>query len=166
MKWQHLTKQLTINYRSLTVCHKGLTHPFNHWTQAHVEQGFTWRPESVTFATMESDVSCPRVELSVVDGYTAPSAALRIIGVPFRVPAAGIEITSPVSDSWIIEPPPLPGIYSLFYSIEDDPGGSVDDPWRYCLTLVPKVHNMPATIARADAALHPPEHLVMSAEPA
>ncbi len=164
MEQAHWARQLNINYLTLTVCQQGLTNPFSRWTQTHTDQGFAWRHEAVSFAAFESDTSIPRVEIDLTDSYTPASAAVRIIRVPFQVLSPGIEVTSPASESWIVEFPP--SVYSLFYAIEGDPEGSDEEAWLYRLTFVPTIQAVPAEILRADAALSPPAHLAMSAEPA
>lgn len=163
LRW---TRQLNINYRTLTVCQHGVSNPFSVWTQTHVDQGFTWRPQSVSFATLESDSSSPRIGVAVQDSYSYSdsSRSLRIIRVPFQLTSQGIEVTSPLSESWQIELPP--GNYSIYFAIEVDANGTKDEPWLYRLTFVGVSHSEPAQILRAGEDLNPPDELNMSAEPA
>jgi hypothetical protein len=43
---------IEILYRQIAVFRSRLEHPFNDWTPRHVKQGFSWRPGSVSFATL------------------------------------------------------------------------------------------------------------------
>ena len=40
---------LDISYSQLVVFQKGMENPFNDWENTHVDQGFAWRPGSVSF---------------------------------------------------------------------------------------------------------------------
>jgi hypothetical protein len=161
LRW---TRQLNINYSTLAVCQQGISNPFSVWTQAHVNQGFTWRPQSVSFATLESDTSYPRIEVTVQDSYNDSTGALRIIRVPFQVTSQGIEVTSPLSESWRIVLPS--GSYSIYFAIEVDANGTKEEPWLYRLAFVSVPHSEPAQILRAGEDLNPLGELDMSAEPA
>ena len=161
LRW---TRQLSINYRTLTVSQQGISDPFSVWTQTHVNQGFVWRPQSVSFATLESDSSRPYIEVAMRDSYTPPPDALRIIRVPFQATSQGIEVKSPLSESWRIGL--LSGSYNIYFAIEVDINGVNEEPWIYRLAFVSVTHDEPAQILRADENLNPPDELDMSAEPA
>jgi len=91
--------RLDVSFGQLAVFAKALRDPFNDWTDKHVSQGFAWRPGSVSFRTMVED-GRHSVEIEVVPHAGMVSAdALRVIEVPFDVPADGsIEVAS-ISDS-------------------------------------------------------------------
>lgn len=166
METTPLINSLDINYSTLTVCRRGEPRPFSRWTQSHVNQGFIWRPESVSFVTLDSEASCPHIKISLMlmGSYTAAEGAVRIIRLPFQSLTGGIEVTSPLSESWLVDLPA--DDYSLFFAIEVDPEGSVAEPWLYQLTFVKTLHGEPAQIVRADKDLIVPNQLDMSAEPA
>ena len=77
--------------------------PFNEWLQSHFDQGFTWRPGSVGFRTLEEE-GVHNVELILVkDEQNLSPDAVRIFEVPFEVPAdedveiASITVSIPIS---------------------------------------------------------------------
>lgn len=46
---------LDISYSQLAVFQKGMENPFNDWEDTHVNQGFAWRPGSVSFGSLLAD---------------------------------------------------------------------------------------------------------------
>lgn len=46
--------RLEVDYNQVAVFSSGLANPFNDWEERHVGQGFSWRPESVSFRTLEN----------------------------------------------------------------------------------------------------------------
>lgn len=102
---------LDVSYSQLSVFWTSLQQPFNDWTQKHVDQGFAWRPGSVSFRTLvEAGLHAVRVD---IDDHAGPVSrnAVRVIEVPFEVPRDGnIEIAS-ISDSISFSLPA--GEYSL-----------------------------------------------------
>lgn len=164
---QHWTARVPILYATLAVYQGGLLQPFNDWTPQHVRQGFSWRSGSVSFQTLDTENITDLVVVDVQDTYTPPSAARRIIKVPFEVGDTGMEVTSPVMDAW---PIPIPkGRYDLFYAIEPADTEKQDgqgEAWSYHLTLVPTSQPGTAEIIRADNELEPPGELLMEARPA
>jgi hypothetical protein len=163
---QQWSGTVDISYKTLTLHRAGLALPFNDWRPEHIRQGFSWRPESVSFRTVDPEVNTNRVEVSLRDQYTPPPAARRIIRVPFEVGEAGVEVTSPVSDAWAIALPP--GHYALFFAVEPDMAerNAYQQAWYSHLTLVPASAPVKAAILRADEELSPPHSLLMEAEPA
>ena len=88
---------LDVSYSQIAVFMSGLEKPFNMWTDHHVRQGFSWRPESVAFRTIEEagqhmvELICSDVEVS--------NDAVRVIQTPFEVSQDGwIEVAS-ISES-------------------------------------------------------------------
>lgn len=164
---QHWSKTVDISYKTLTIHQAGIPLPFNDWRPTHIHQGFSWRPESVSFRAVDPEESTDTVEVDVRDNYSPPPTARRIIRVPFNVGAEGVEVTSPVSDSWVLALPP--GQYALYFAIEPDEMVQQEDHgahWYYHLTLVPSKEPVTAAILRADEALEPPGELLMEAQPA
>jgi hypothetical protein len=74
---------LDISYSQVLVCAGDMANPFNDWTDPHVEQGFAWRPGSVSFMTLDEagPMTIVVTDQDRVDPET--SAAQRIIRVPF-----------------------------------------------------------------------------------
>ena len=170
---------LPIDYKSLIVHQRGLPFPYNRPTEAHIRQGFTWRPGSVTFRTLDPEELLEEsvlVDTDQSETVALPPAAVRIIRVPFDIGADGIEVTSPIGIAWSIDLPP--GHYALYFAVEPDEAitraiaqGEWKDPliqaaWIYHLTFLPESSPVQPAILRADDQLEPPEHLVMEAEPA
>lgn len=152
--------QLEISYGQLTLFDSSLTAPFNDWTDAHVAQGFAWRPGSVSFATLGNRGSI-RIEVfqsRLLDVMT--SHAERIIVVPFSVPEAGAIGLASIGDGVDFSLPP--GEYQVTFEHGRDARG---DMWG---NLYFRPVDAPAAprILRVDADLHPPTELVMTAEPA
>jgi hypothetical protein len=102
---------LDVSYSQLSVFWSSLQQPFNDWTQKHVDQGFAWRPGSVSFRTLvEAGWHSVQVD---IDDHAGPVSqnAVRVIEVPFEVPVDGnIEIAS-ISNSIPLSLPA--GGYSL-----------------------------------------------------
>ena len=151
--------QMEVSYSQLAVFRTSLASPFNDWTDTHVAQGFSWRPGSVSFKTIEQagpiDVEVVR---SSVDVSGSPAA--RIIVVPFDVDATGdIEVAT------ITGGQPLrlaPGNYRL--TLEH---GVTVEGQMWARLSFESVDTLPApAVLRADAELSPPETLLMQAEPA
>lgn len=86
---------LSFSHSQIAVFDPDLADPFNDWTDAHVSQGFAWRPGSVSFSTLEDG---GQISIEVVDSswlVEASSPAARIILVPFLVPQhRAVEIGS------------------------------------------------------------------------
>ena len=106
-----------VSYSQVTVFDRSLERPFNQWTDRHVAQGFSWRKGSAAFRTIAESgqyivtvmVDAPRDELS--------PGAIRVIDVPFEVPADGVIEIGSISDSSLLEIPP--GMYSLRFECCD-----------------------------------------------
>ncbi len=169
---------LPIDYKSLIVHQRALLSPYNLPTEAHIRQGFTWRPGSVTFHTLDPEEYIEETVLVDTDDsdFVPSSAAIRIIRVPFEIKADGVDVTSPIGIAWSIDL--HPGHYALYFSVEPDEEitreirqGKWKDPfiqsaWIYHLTFLPTAEPVQPEILRADDQISPPQHLVMEAEPA
>jgi hypothetical protein len=84
-----------ISHGQLAVLASSLQDPYNDWTDQHFAQGLTWRPGSVSFRSMV-EAGWHSVKIDVVNhaGPVHPDA-VRVIEVPFEVPADGaIEVAS------------------------------------------------------------------------
>jgi hypothetical protein len=97
------TFSVEVSFSQLAVFASSLLNPFNDWLDRQVEQGFAWRPGSVSFRSI-AEGGLHTVELRAVDhmGRLDPQAT-RAIEVPFDVPDDGaievgsITATSPLS---------------------------------------------------------------------
>ena len=155
---------LQVSYAQIAVFDARLDHPFNEWSDAHVAQGFAWRPGSVSFATL---VTSGKALIEVVTGASVrPShqnAAMRAIAVPFVTPEHGeIDIaTVEAAVSITLEP----GNYELIFMH----GLGRDDTniqlWIQ-LYFLPVTTTVCSRVLITDTQLAPPEKLVMHAKPA
>lgn len=151
---------LEISYSQLAVFNSRLSHPFNDWTEAHVAQGFTWRPGSVSFGTL-SDGGTIAIEVVTRQRYSdQTSGANRVIRVPFEVAECGdIEVASIGTSAHVVLEP---GFYALTFEhgLHEETG-----MWAR-LYLEKTTDNIEAAILRADGALRPSQPLLMTAQPA
>jgi hypothetical protein len=92
-----ITFPLSVSHSQIAVFDSALDKPFSFWTDRHVQQGFAWRPGSVSFGTIEEG-GRHLVEVVTASEDTQLAAdAVRVIQVPFEVPASGnIEVASVV----------------------------------------------------------------------
>jgi hypothetical protein len=150
--------RLSVSYGQVAVFDSALEDPFHDWTEAHFQQGFSWRPGSVSFRALDEGGRYT-LEIVVSETVAVSQEAIRVIETPFEVPASGaIEIAS----IWDSVPLTLaPGMYSLrceCFPISKDSEGKV----RFIFTRT----NTPSfKILRADAAIAAGEHLFASAIP-
>lgn len=151
---------IAISYSQLAVFDHSLERPFNEWTDRHVAQGFSWRPGSVSFRTIEE--SGPHLVTVGLDANKSEPAqdVIRSIDVPFEVPSSGtIEIGS-IADSVLFELPS--GTYQLRFEC--------------CVRsniAIPKIRlsfyrnsNPRFDVVRADPELNPDTDLLLIASPA
>jgi hypothetical protein len=154
------TVGLEVSYGQLAVFAGSLQQPFNDWTDQHVSQGFAWRPGSVSFRSMV-EAGRHSIEIDVANhlGAVHPDA-VRVIEVPFGVPADGaVEIGS------IAETVPLSlpaGTFLLRCEFLQPAGGACE---RVRLTFARK--DAPRfAIVRADPELSVDGDLLTTAQPA
>jgi competence protein J (ComJ) len=150
--------RLSVSYGQVAVFDGALEDPFHDWTEAHFQQGFSWRPGSVSFRALDEGGQYT-LEIVVSETVAVSPEAIRIIETPFEVPASGaIEIAS-IWDGVPLSLPP--GMYSLRYECFPISKDS-EDKVRFVFTRT----NTPSfKILRADAAITPGEHLLTSALP-
>jgi hypothetical protein len=147
--------QLFISHSQVAVFDPSLERPLNFWTKGHVAQGFSWRPGSVSFATL-SEGGRYDVEV-IVESKSSPiaDAVVRAIEVPFGVPARGaVEIGSVAGGQEISLPPGPCGL-----RFEEFPGQRV----RLVFSIGKAVD---FSVLRVDPGLKPVLPLLRSAEPA
>jgi len=149
---------LYVTYEQIAVFHSGLEAPFSNWTQAHVDQGFAWRPESVSFRCLE-EVGQIVVSVAVNEQVTLRPDTRRAIAVPFVVPAGGwIEIAS-ITDGNEVQV--AEGAYALVFQTGIDSSGAM-----WCDLSFIKSEHPSFTVLRADLGLCVSNDLLKTAEPA
>lgn len=153
-------RSINVSYRQVAVFRAALHNPFNDWTLAHFAQGFSWRPGSVSFATLQE---CGPIDIEVVRStYSmADRAAARSIAVPFEVDASGSVEVASIGDGVALRIPA--GSYRLVFE-----HGVVQDGKMWCRLWFEPTHdaNCEAVVLKADEALHPSLPLLMEADPA
>ena len=155
------TFRFCITRSQLAVFDPDLVEPFNDWRQVHVDQGFTWRPNSVSFGTL-IDIGDLPVEVRKDTKICLLPETIRAISVPYIVPESGKVGHSDMADEAVIPLPPGP--YALVFEtafLSDDPE---DGTWVR-LTFIACESAKPS-ILRQDAELNPPDVLDMHAVPA
>jgi competence protein J (ComJ) len=149
--------QLVVTHHQVAVFQPSLEMPFNDWRDEHVCQGFSWRPGSVSFGTIDDgilDVECVRG----IQG--AASGAVRVIRVPFTVGSeAEVEVATVASNGFRLSLPA--GEYALTF----EHGRTEDAMWCRLVWHGTSSRVMPAVVW-ADSGLDPPDPLIMEAEPA
>lgn len=154
------TFTLEVSYAQLAVFDSRLANPFNDWSDVHVNQGFAWRPGSISFATLE-----PSGPIAVTVTRSARASVTdepleRAIRVPFTVPAHGEVDIATISGSVPVQL--AEGEYELIFRH----GRSSEGAMWALLAFEPVAIPVKAEILCADAALAPPAHLLMTAQPA
>jgi hypothetical protein len=146
--------EIDISYLQVAVFQAGLEAPYNEWQQVHTDQGFSWRPESVSFRALEDGKATTNVK--IVEELSLRPEALRAIMVPFTVPPSGlIEIGSVIeTQTTEIEP----GSYNLVYQTGFDEQGRM-----WCEFDFSEAREPTFAILRADEELKIPVELLLSA---
>jgi hypothetical protein len=151
---------LFISYAQVAVFDNALEHPFNIWTERHTRQGFSWRPGSVSFATL-LDVGQHPVEIDIAINDVAMSRdAIRVVQTPFDVPQSGLIEVASISESVPLDLDP--GRYLLRFEYFLQAGG-VQPKIRFVFI---RNANASFEIVRADPQLTAGDDLLLSAEPA
>jgi len=129
-----------------------------------MDQGFAWRPGSVSFRTLIDGGAC-MTTLETKSELTLRSETLRAIQVPFTVPRKSlfrrvgrIEVGS-IFDTKQLE------IAAGDYCLVFETGLTGEDQMWCGFSLMPQVAAA-AAILRNDGLLSPPDSLLMEAEPA
>ncbi|WP_309573443.1 competence protein ComJ [Deinococcus sp.] len=144
---------VVIGYRQIAVFDLTLDAPFNHWTDLHIRQGFTWRPGSVSFRTVTHGGEVA-VRVRVADHWSPLANALAQIKVPFTVPLHGQVAVASIADERVLHV--MPGEHQL---ICEAVGGDI------LLTLVPQ-HTPTFHIHRVGPQATSGEVLITTADPA
>lgn len=107
-----VTFTVSISHRQLAVFDPTLDAPFNDWNTQHAQQGFAWRPGSVSFTTM-LDSGRVEVGVSVRQQAVPDEHAWCRIEVPFVVPPHGQVAVASIMDEHELDL--QPGAYQLHY---------------------------------------------------
>jgi hypothetical protein len=149
--------ELDVSYGQVAVFQQRLRNPFNDWRDEHVRQGFSWRPGSVSFRTMDDG----RMSVEVGRGSPLPDEdAVRVIRVPFTIDETGEVEVATIGQG--VSLALKPGEYSLVFEHGRRPGGPMWSRlyWEQVQTPVK------AQILKADFALSPETPLLMEADAA
>lgn len=148
--------QLSLSYGQLCVFDPALEAPLNDWTDAHVNQGFSWRNGSVSFATADEQASAA-VTVTCSDAAPDLGGAETAIRVPFEVPTSGtVEIGGVFTG---VEASLPPGHYALFFLSPRNEA----EPFQ--LVFVPAAETEPAVLREGPRAKVQDRYL-MTADPA
>ncbi|AUX29630.1 MULTISPECIES: competence protein ComJ [Sorangium] len=148
---------LEVAYSQIFVFQSCLKDPFNDWTDAHVAQGFSWRPGSVSFRTLDVEGMASVIVEKGTALDVSPSAT-RAIQVPFHVPV-GVDVeVGTLTGTVVIELDP--GDYTVLFEHGRCLGSGMWCKFRFVPgTTAPRV-------VRRDEELSPGEELLMDAQPA
>ena len=149
-------RSLYISYSQIAIFQADLERPYNDWSTDHVLQGFAWRPQSVSFGTLEEDGDL-RLSIEIKQTFSViKDGTIRAIRVPFTV--KGITEIASISDGFKIQVPD--GDYSLYFETGRDMNGM----WGL-LTFVEE-YNSEAAILLCGGQIKPGKKLLMTANPA
>ncbi|UFP95893.1 competence protein ComJ [Gloeobacter morelensis] len=141
---------------------------FNEWNDKHIEQGFSWRPGSVSFETL-SDIGLLAVEVRVEPTFEIAPSAMRAIQVPFAVPEGESIFVGALIDEEDHRFAVPPGEYALVYQTglveaQPPPGPpELDDADTWCRLSFVRQDNTQAEILRIEAGYMPVLPLLMQA---
>ena len=153
------TFTLDVSYSQIAVFGARVEAPFSDWTDRHVNQGFAWRHESVSFRTVQEG-GPHEVVVAITGRVGAVSAdAVRVIDVPFEVPPEGVLEIASIADSAEIAVPP--GMYLLRCEFLRPQAATAGVRLSFASGDEPVFR-----VVLADGELSPEADLLTSAEPA
>lgn len=86
-----------VSHSQVVLCQPQLAEPFSDWAQVHVDQGFVWRHDAVSFGTLD-DGGELAFEAIIADTWIPHPASTRAIRVPFTIASSGqFEIATVLS---------------------------------------------------------------------
>lgn len=156
----HHQFSISVSHSQIAIFDRLLDRPFNEWTRAHLDQGFSWRPGSVSFRTLEEAGEHNIAVFVNSNAADIPFDAVRVIEVPFEVPPSGAIELGSIADIQALFIPA--GLYQLrfeCYALANSPAPRV----RFVLD---KNREPKFGITRADSALRSPKDLLLTASPA
>jgi hypothetical protein len=147
-----------VSYSQIAVFDPELENPFNDWADQHVAQGFSWRPYSVSFGTLEEGGKAA-VSVRTSSEIAVADRSARAILVPFTIRTTdAVEIGS-ISDSRQLTI--SRGSYALLFETASDDEA---DMWIQ-FTFV-KHEDPKPMILRADSQVTLQDYFLMEATPA
>ena len=151
------------NYNTISVFNHFMEEPFNDWTLELFRQGFSWRPQSVSFRCLSS-LGQLLVNVSTEDEMTVNRNYKRAIIVPFYVNENKKVSFSDAITSFEAEEAIYldSGWYKLLFCI----GWEQDQQFCDLKFLNPEIAASTAEIHILDDELSPEYPLVMNAHPA
>ena len=153
------TFEMLVSYFQIAVFDSRLDRCFNDWREEHVQQGFSWRPGSVSFGTL--DIVSMSIEVRLAETCHLRADTVRAVRVPFSVDQrARIEVAATGFERRIDIPP---GEYALTFEHGIDKTG--DKMWC-TFTFVPDPASEPAILVADPELSNPPDPLLMEADPA
>jgi len=152
--------EIFVTYSQISIFDPELDEPFNDWKPQHSAQGFSWRPESVSFGTLV-DGGEMEVEVYVGPEMELQSTTERAIMVPFRVLKSGLIEVASISDSQVVKIPS--GNYALLFETGFDKENDNKLWSKFSFTKREKVE---PKIICADDELNPIYPLLMETVPA
>ena len=116
----NINLKIPIYYSQLCIFESSLKDPYNNWLKEHVDQGFSWRKNSVSFATLlaEGEHNVNVVLNELINSGEISRHCVRSFLVPFEISSNTIEVGS-VYDTYSISV--IPGKYKLqieFFEID------------------------------------------------
>lgn len=152
--------ELSFSYAQLAVFNPKLTNPFNSWQPHHFAQGFSWRPESVSFRLLD-EFGLAQIKVLLSSQIEIDPEAIRAILVPFSVDLSNVvEIASVDHDSKEVHV--SKGEYALVFETGYNANGKI---WCH-FTFTPSKTQVPPKIIRADSGLSSINTLIMESHPA
>ena len=117
--------EICVLYGQVHACRPGHPSPGSLWTDAHVAQGFAWRPEAASFAVQDHDGDCILTAAVAKGEPQVPENAISCVSVPYDVTEGGVEFGGIAATARLAVPN---GPYALTFAIM--PGGA-----RHALSL-------------------------------
>lgn len=108
-----MPSKLIVSYDQIAVFGSAIENPFNMWTDSHVAQGFSWRPDSAAFRIL-SEVDEHSIDFAIKgETIEVEPDVIIAVEVPFTVPADGRVTVASIGDELEFSSPP--GRYQLLY---------------------------------------------------
>ena len=147
------SSKLFVTYSQIAVFNSDLQNPFNDWSEMQVNQGFSWRDQSVSFKTLLNDVSTS-VEFNVVKKFQPLPNSIRIISVPFLCCGSGDLEVATITDAMSISI--RSGLYQLIFE-----AGVSGHSGAWCRFAMIENGELNPEILRQDAELSPKYPLIV-----
>lgn len=150
--------ELNLLFSQVSLFDTRLVDPFNDWTEDHLQQGFSWRPGSVSLLTVGESGPID-VDIELVGTPVVRPSASRAILLPFVCWSGLIEVST-IASSELVDIPQGP--YGLLFQS----GFHFERPWASVGLIHQPRNAVEPAILRADDRLRRPRELLMDAQPA